>query len=259
MHKAKLSDDSGQFYPNMGFAYTKEDYRTVVNVTNYYGDHLFPGHASDAVGEVTFYDEEGTHRFTRRAHLPPFGSLHVDIGETLGEAGIPTTAMGAVYARLVPEKVPPALVGKRVPTEFTTEITRSDGQGGDFFHNTLSQSRVPTVSRMISGVLFANENTVPRYIILVNNYFGPWLPFLGMGHARIDIVNHRGERRSAQTGLVPPRGLRRFPLHDAFPDLAGFLDNRAGRLEFCCVNLLRKPWIWFEAVNGVRAFCIEHL
>ena len=258
MLKNKSVTASAQFHLNMGFAYTKEDYRTVVNVVNYYGDHLFPGHASDAMAEVIFYDEEGVHCFTRHARLRPFGSLHVDIGATLGDAGIPRAAMGAVYARLVPERVPPALVGKRVSTEFTVEITRSGGHGGDFFHNTLSQSRIPRISHATSGILFAGANTVPRYIILVNNYFGPWLPVFGMGYAHIDIVNHRGERRSARTELVPSRGMRRFSLHDAFPDLEVFLDSRAARLEFHCANLLRKPWIWFEAVGGVRAFCIEH-
>lgn len=259
VHKNKLVANSAQYYPSMGFAYTKEGNRTVVNVMNYYGDHLFPGHASDAVAEVTFYNEEGLHCFTREARVQPFGSLHVDIGVTLEEFGIPPAAMGAVYARLIPERVPPSLHGKRVPTEFTTEIFRSNGHGGDFFHNTLSQSRFPTVSRIFSGVIFANSNTIPRYIILANNYFGPWLPFLGAGYAQIDIVNHRGARCSARTGSVPARGLRRFSLQEAFPDLAEFLGNRSGRLEFRCANLLRKPWIWFETANDPNKFCIEHL
>lgn len=247
------------FTPNMALGYSKDGYRAIVNVFNYYNKRITPDNfESDAIAEFAFYDEDGDECFVTRHEVAPCGSVHVDLGDALAAAGHSREKLGCFYVRLIPLSSPPAWSGRRISTEYTAEIVSPIGSR-TFFHSTASCVRIPSVQRMRTGQLFADAATRFRYLVLANNYFGPRWPYFSEGWARITITNHRGEKRVARSEPVPARGMKLFPMEDAFPDLAGFLDGRSGQLYLQCCNLLRKPWAWLSNPADDDSISIEHL
>lgn len=255
----QLPDHEQHFIYNMTLAITRGGFGTVVNFHNYYNRLLFgDDFSSDGVVDAMFFNECGDQWFRVIRKIDVDGSLHLDISEELDLAGKPRETMGTVYARLIPNVIPDVLKGKQVPTEYTAEHATPSGNR-DFMHNTGGMVMTPSVGRRRSGVLFADRFTSPAYIVLANNYFGPRIPYISGGFAKIDIYNHRGKRRSARTGVVPARGVKLFPLLEAFPDIYEFLEGQSGRIDFFSANIFRKPWIWFGAPDGRGDICIEHI
>ncbi len=248
------------FTPNIGLAVTGGGFRTVVNQFNYYNTHIVgDGFEAHEIAEITFYDENGNRKFTHRELLPPCGSLHLDVGGVLATDDAAVQTVGTVYVRLIPTTLPPGWGGGLVSSEFTGEIISPAGDRS-IFHNSGSSVNIPSIQRMQTGNLFSDRVSRLRYLILANNYFGPRIPFFSSGVARVSITNWRGEVRVARTPVVPPRGIRLFPMEETFDGLTDFLDARSGRLHFHCCNLLRKPWVWLS--NGPAdsgTVSIEHL
>lgn len=258
-HAIALPEHEKAFHHNMTFAITRDGFSTVLNFFNYYNHFLFgEGFATNAVVELMFFHDDGSQGFHVRHRLEAGGSLHVNVGDELRRAGERNNTMGTAYARLIPQVVPDSLKGRQVSTEYTAEHISPSGSR-DFMHNTGGMVMLPNIGRRRSGLMFADRFTDPASIVLVNNYFGPRIPFVSDGFAWIEIWNHRGEKRMARTGTVPARGLKLFPLDGAFPDLVEFLDGESGRLDFTSANLARKPWLWFGPTNGRGDICLEHI
>jgi len=248
------------FTPNIGLAVTGGGFRTVVNQFNYYNTHIVgDGFETDAIAEITFYDENGNRKFTHRELLPPCGSLHLDVGGALAADDAVAHTVGTVYVRLIPMSLPPGWEAGLISSEFTGEIISPMGDRS-IFHNSASSVKIPSIQRMQTGNLFSDHASRLRYLILANNYFGPSIPFFSSGVARVSITNWHGGGRVARTPIVPQRGILLFPMEEAFDGLSDFLDGRSGRLYFQCCNLLRKPWVWMSnGLAGDGAVSIEHL
>lgn len=246
--------------PNIGLSVTGGGFRTVVNQFNYYNTHIVgDGFETDAIAEITFYDENGNREFIHRELLPPCGSLHLDVGRKLSAGDAAAHSMGTVYVRLIPISLPPGWEVGQISSEFTGEIINPTGDRS-IFHNSGSSVKFPSVQRMQTGNLFSDRGSRLCYLILANNYFGPSIPFFSSGVARVSITNWRGEVRVACTPTVPQRGIRLFPMEEEFNGLSDFLDGRSGRLFFECCNLLRKPWVWLSnGSDGNLTVGIEHL
>ena len=249
--------------PIWGLVAVDRDLTTTINVWNYYSEFLFSGFNSDAWAQVRIFDDRGALIASSEERLAPGASLSLDVGSLLPplQDGV-QQVMGIAYVRLVPVVVPEALKAKRsISTEFLMCIRDRVGNG-EILHNTLGPIWRPSMSRMTSGLMFADECTWPKYLVLANNYFGPLPAVLGAGRATVKITNKRGETRVARSGRVPARGLLMFDIGRHFGDLRAFLGGASGHLELVTCNLLRKPWIWFEdpqRAGDSRYFSIEHL
>ena len=254
-----LPEHEKAFHHNMAFVITRDGFATVLNFFNYYNSHLFgEGFASEAVVELIFFHDDGSKGLDVRYRLPANGNLHVNVGNELHKAGERECTMGTAYARLIPHIVPESLKGTQVSTEFTAEHISPSGSR-DFMHNGGGMVMRPNIGRRRSGLMFADLCTDPASIVLVNNYFGPRIPFISDGFALVEIWNHRGEKRSVRTCTVPPRGLKLYSLDAALPDLTTFLDGKSGRLDFISANLARKPWLWFGPTDGQGDISLEHI
>lgn len=242
----------------MALAVAENGFRTLINVFNYYNPYIVgDGFASDAVIEIIFFDADGRQRFVHCEELSSCGSLQFDLGQALAASSHSGDTIGTAYVRLIPRVLPPGWGNGRVSTEFTTEIISPSGKRS-IFHNSGSSIATPSVQQMKTGQLISDGVCRLRYLVLANNYFGPRIPYLSVGLARVKITNWHGETRTAVSRTVPPRGLRLFPMEEAFPGLVEFLDGRSGRLHFRCCNLLRKPWIWICDPNDEDSISIEH-
>jgi hypothetical protein len=246
------------FHYNLTAGMTRDGFSSSVNVFNYYCEQMSAEAESDAVADVMFYDEDGALGFHVMRKLAPGASLHIDIAESLKAADHRGETLGTAYTRLIPLKVPASLQGKRVSTECTGEIVTPTG-ARDFIHNLGAPVYRPNVSRMECGLMFAGPEANPKYIILVNNYLGPRLPFVSRGFAMIGIANHRGQTRRLRSETVPARGARLFSIEQAFPDLEAFLEGKAGKLSFHAANLAWKSWVWFGPKSGWNDITIEHM
>lgn len=259
VNASSLPAHAHQFHFNMTFAITRERYSTIVNISNYYNPILFgKDFNSSCVAEIVFFDDQGNKGFHFLRPVPEWGSLHINVADELMAVGKSDQAIGTVYTRLIPEKLPTTLQGKRVSTECTAEIINPNGYR-DFIHNTGGRVHTPSMSRAKSGVIFADEFSDPCYMVLVNNYFGPRIPYISQGIAKVEITNHLGQVRSAWTDPVPPRGLRLFNVRDKFPELREFLDGNSGFLVFNSANLAPKPWLWFGDIEGKGDISLEHM
>lgn len=254
----ELPEHARLFHYNLTAAITRDGFSSSVNVFNYYCDEMSSGVASDAVADVMFYDEDGALGFRLMRKLVPGASLHVDIANELLAAGRSGEALGTVYTRLIPFKVPASLQGKHVSTECTGEIVTPTG-ARDFIHNLGAPVYRPSVSHMECGLMFAGPEANPKYIVLVNNYLGARIPFVSNGVAWISVANHRGKARRARSETVPARGTRLFSIEKAFPDLETFLEGKAGKLSFHSANLAWKSWVWFGPKSGWSEISIEHM
>lgn len=260
MTHISMPDHAGLFHYNTGLGLSGEGYQTWINIQNYYTTDMFEnGYNSRAIAEIQVVDEDGQEGETLRQVIEPYGSCHYLVDDLLpGGKGRNKRTFSAVFARLVPETVPERMKGKRISTEFTCEVT-APGGSRDFMHNVGGRARMPSLGRRETGLLFADQVTRPVYLLLANNYFGPQLPLVSDGFARFLLINHKGEERLVETPKVPARCIRLFSLKEAIPDLEAFLDGHSGVMKFTCVNLARKPWIWFGDKNGSGEMCLEHL
>jgi hypothetical protein len=255
----RLPDHEHKFHYNITLGITRNGFSTIANFRNYYNQFLFGDNFyTDAVVDVMFFNERGHKGFRVFRAIEAGGSLHIDIAEELARAGQSREALGTIYARMIPTLVPDILKGKQVPTEYTAEHITPSGHR-DFMHNSGSMVMTPSLGRRRSGVIFADRFTHPAYVVMVNNYFGPRIPYISDGFAKIDIYNHRGKKRSVRTGVVAARGVKLFPILDSFPDIYEFLEGQSGRIDFFSANLFRKPWIWFGALDGHGDICMEHI
>lgn len=254
----ELPEHAKLFHYNLTAAVTRGGFSSSVNLLNYYCDEMSQGAESESIADILFFDEDGREGFNVRRRLPPGASLHLDVGETLREAGHPSETIGTVYTRLIPLKVPAPLKDKQVSTECTGEIVTPTG-ARDFIHNLGGPVYRPNVTRVRCGLMVASQTTNPKYIVLVNNYLGRRLPLISAGFARLSLTNCHGEVRRTRTPSVPARGMRLFSLDQAFPDLFDFLDGKSGKLDFYCANLAGKSWIWFGPKDGWGDLSIEHM
>jgi hypothetical protein len=253
-----LPDHSRLFHYNMTAAVTRDGFSSSVNIFNYFTNDMSDGAESDAVADILFYDENGNLGFRLTKMLPPAASLHVDVGEELRRAGHPGETIGTAYTRIIPLKVPAALVGKQVSSECTGEIVTPEG-ARDFIHNTGGPVYSPNTGRMECGLMFTGPEAHPKYITLINNYLGPRWPVISSGFAKIGISNHKGEVHWARTETVPAAGMTLFSIQEAFPDLEEFLDGECGKLSFYTANLSRKSWVWFGPKGSWADITIEHM
>ena len=255
----RMPDHAGRYLPNMSFALLGSGATTTINLVNYYDEILF-GHdyASPAIAEITVFDADGGTLGETRETMQPHGSLHLDIAEHLGRQAQASRTVASVYCRIVPTTEPSSLPKTHISTEYVTEI-RTPGGSRTLFHNTLGPTFVPSFGLTESGQLFADRHTATRTLVLANNYLGPRIPFLSSGRARVNILNARGDRRSAYSGAVPYRGIRLFSLGEHFPDLTEFLDGAPGVIDLRTCNLLRKPWVLLESPDETGATSVEHL
>ena len=255
MSETSLPPHATLFYPNLNFGVLKHGYSAVVNIQNYYNEMLFGSEdACDAVAEIRAFDEHGTERLSRRALLAPNGNLHLDLGAELNGSG---ASVMAVYARLIPLRVPKRLAGKRVSTEYIVEQV---GPGGsrDLVHNTGGPSLMPSLGRRQSDMLFADQHARPAHLVLANTYWGPRIPLLSDGVAWVCVVNADGKRYAATTKAIPARGIGLVSLHSLLPNLDSFLGNHAGIINIHSVNLARKPWVWYGRDDLAGPVALEH-
>ena len=140
------------FTPNIGLAVIGGGFRTVVNQFNYYNTHIVgDGFETDAIAEITFYDELGNREFIHRELLPPCGSLHLDVGEALAADDAAAFTVGTVYVLLIPTSMPPGWGAGFVSSEFTGEIISPTGDRS-IFHNSGSSVKIPSIERMQTGL-----------------------------------------------------------------------------------------------------------
>lgn len=257
MSDVNLPRHADFFYPNLNFGVLKHGYTAIVNLQNYYNDMLFgPEGASDAVAEVRAFDEDGVERFASRALLAPNGNLHVDLGAEL-KAGGGQGTVAAVYARLVPLRVPERLAGKRVSTEYVVELVGAGGSR-DLLHNIGGPTMMPSLGRRQSDMIFGDRFARPAHLVLANTYWGPRIPFVSDGVAWVCVVNADGMRYSATTKAIPARGISLVSLHQLLPNIDSFLGGKAGIINIHSVNLARKPWVWYGRDDLAGPVALEH-
>ena len=257
MPDVRLPPHADLFYPNLNFGVVKHGYTAVLNLQNYYNELLFgPEAASDAVAEIRVFDEAGVERFATRTLLAPNGNLHVDLGAELAARGSRGTA-AAVYARLVPMRVPERFAGKRVSTEYVVELVGSSGSR-DISHNMGGPTMMPSLGRRQSDMIFGDRFSRPAYLVLANNYWGPRIPLLSDGVAWVCVVNADGKRYSATTKAIPARGISLVSLQELLPEIDSFLDGKAGIINIHSLNLARKPWVWYGRDDLAGLVALEH-
>ena len=250
-----LPAHEGDFFPNLGFGVVGAGYRSVVNVFNYYNcDVLGPAATpTRATVQVAFYDREGRRRLETERRLEAYGSAHVDIGETLGVGASDEMVYGSILCRMIPDQIPDG-VKTPVSTEFVSEVSSNSGDRS-FLHNLHSIALAPHKVQMKGVEAILTDNSRIRFLVFLNNYYGPRIPFFSKGKARVGLRNHEGKTLWAWSRPIPPRGASLFDVHACFPAMAGFLDGRAGVFLFYGYNLMKKPISWFD---GDGAFCIDH-
>ncbi len=247
------------FKPNMGFGITSEGMNTSINIFNYYNTSFFGTDTqnSESIAEITFYDFNGQKLFTHRELLKPYGSLHLDIKTKLIENNNQPDTYGTVLCRLIPEVLPKTLINMFVSTEFVMEII-SGSNARSFVHNSWSPVYAPKRESIRSEQVFSDNHSKSKYLILLNNYYGPKIPFLSHGRTKVSIRNHAGETISKWSGNVKARGVYLFSFEEHFPQLEEFMDGKSGEIILDGYNIVRKPITLVVSPNNKDELSVNH-
>ena len=245
------------FYPNLGLWIAKDGFATSLNLFNYFNPEVMGAGCSPraALAEISLYDCKGRQRLLTRRRVEPYGSLHMDLADTLA-ATTDADCYGAIVCRLIPEQLPVTLVEKPVSTEFLVEITSPQGDKS-IVHNLWAATYGPHYTGMNALEAFTDSHSTVRYLVFINNNFASF-PLLTDGRAYICVRNASGDALSARTQRIPARGALMLSMEDHFPNLAEFLGGTPGKFEFLGYNLMRKPLAWFVGADGAETFCVDH-
>jgi hypothetical protein len=247
------------FHPNMTFGIAMAGFSTSINIFNYYNSVMMGAITDDlaAIAEVAFYDFCGKKRFMHRERLEPYGSLHLDLRTCLIRSNCTAETYGTLLCRLIPEVLPPDFSGKPISSEFIVELSSPSG-AKSFVHNVGCPVYGPNRETMASDQVFSDEYACSRYLIFMNNYYGPKIPFLSHGRAFVKITNHRGENISSWSRKIPAQGTHLFSFKEHFPQLQEFLDGRVGTIYIETYNLVRKPLVWVTSPDSDDTIAIDH-
>jgi hypothetical protein len=244
---------------NVGLVRLGSGFNTHVHFWNYFVPEIYNRSAQRALVDLEVYDARGACVLRERRSVESQASAVVDLGAAVAPDTAKVFGIGTVHARLIPIELPSEGSVRTLPTEFMVEISHAGGSC-DIAHNIGGRRSIPNVTRMSSGLWFADSRSNPRYLIFAANYFGPSLPVVSRGAAALTFLNHRGVRRTLSAASVPARGALVVDLKTDFPDMIEFLDGNPARVGVSTANMISKPWIWYESSNdGMLNFCIDHL
>lgn len=258
----ELPPHAEHFHFNVGLIRVGNGYTTSVSLWNYFSPEIVGTDRIWATAELEVYDAAGTLAARKRVRVAPSASLHMEIAPLLGGGNCADFGFGTAYLRLVPDEFAARAPGVSVPTEFMVEIRHASGTG-EIVHNIGGRRVFPGLTQMGSGLWFSDETTFPRYVVFANNYFGPRLPLIGSGKAKLHFVNRHGEMRVLSSHTVPARGTLVIDVEAQMPDMQAYLGDWPARVEVRAANLVSKPWVWYErrkaGSSAQHRFCIDHL